>query len=56
MAIIVDQNISGDLEEKLGANVWWRPKIEKKELKKLSERRSFPGIYYTTMYWVVLVF
>ena len=35
MTVIRDQNISVDLEEKLGANVWWRPNIDKKELKKL---------------------
>jgi len=55
MSVIVDQNISGDLEEKLGANVWWRPSIDKKILKELSIRRSLPGIFYTGMYWIVLL-
>ena len=31
MAVIRDTNISGDLEEKLGKNIWWKPDIDKKE-------------------------
>ena len=28
--VIRDTNISGDLEEKLGKNIWWKPSIDKK--------------------------
>ena len=30
MNVIRDTNISGDLEEKLGKNTWWKPIIDKK--------------------------
>lgn len=56
MSVIIDQNINADLDEKLGANVWWRAKIDKKTLKDLSKKRSWPGIYYTSMYWIALIF
>ena len=55
MTVIHDQNVSADLGEKLGENVWWRPKIDRKVLKELCVKRSWPGIYYTGMYWIVLV-
>ena len=56
MTVIHDQNASADLEEKLGKNVWWRAKIDRKVLKNLCVKRSWPGIYYTGMYWIVLIF
>ena len=33
MGVVRDVNINADLDEKLGSNVWFRPKIDKKELK-----------------------
>jgi hypothetical protein len=54
MAIIRDTNISGDLEEKLGKNIWWKPEIDKKEFKKLCVKRTMPGIVYTSMYFIAL--
>ena len=56
MTVIHDQNVSADLVEKLGENIWWRPKIDRKVLKNLCVKRSWPGIYYTGMYWIVLLF
>ena len=56
MTVIHDQNVSADLGEKLGENIWWRPKIDRKVLKNLCVKRSWPGIYYTGMYWIVLLF
>ncbi len=56
MTVIHDQNVSADLEKKLGENVWWRAKIDRKVLKNLCVKRSWPGIYYTGMYWIVLIF
>ena len=54
MAIIRDTNISGDLEEKLGKNIWWKPDIDKKEFKKLCVKKTMPGIVYTSMYFIAL--
>ena len=56
MTVIRDVNISSDLEAKLGTNVWWRPQIDKKELKKLSIRKTWPGIFYTGLYFIALIF
>ena len=50
--VIRDTNISGDLEEKLGKNIWWKPNIDKKEFKKLCVKRSLPGIIYTSLYFL----
>ena len=35
MTVVRDVNINADLEEKLGSNVWYKPKIDKKDLKDL---------------------
>ena len=56
MGVVRDVNINADLDEKLGSNVWFRPKIDKKELKDLCVKRSWPGIYYTGMYFIALFF
>ena len=56
MSVVRDVNINADLDEKLGSNVWFRPKIDKKELKDLCVKRSWPGIYYTGMYFIALLF
>ena len=53
--VIRDTNISGDLEEKLGKNIWWKPNIDKKELKKLCVKKSMPGIIYTSLYFFALI-
>ena len=54
MTVIRDTNISGDLEEKLGKNIWWKPEIDKKEFKKLCVKKTMPGIIYTTLYFLAL--
>ena len=43
MAVVIDENVSASLDEKLGANVWWKPDIDKKTLKSLCVKRSGPG-------------
>ena len=53
--VIRDTNISGDLEEKRGKNIWWKPSIDKKEFKKLCVKRSMPGIIYTSLYFLALI-
>lgn len=55
MVVIRDTNISGDLDEKLGKNVWWKPTLDKKTLKELCIKRSLPGIIYTSMYFIALI-
>jgi len=56
MSIIIDENVSADLSEKLGDKVWFRPKIDKKILKDLYKKRSWPGIFYVSMYFIALAF
>ena len=45
-----DTNINKDFEE------WFKPKIDKKILKELSQRKSLPGIIYITLYFLALIF
>ena len=55
MAVIIDENVSASLEEKLGANVWWKPDLDKKTLKSLCIKRSGPGILYVSLYFIALI-
>ena len=32
MSVIIDDNVSASLDEKLGENIWWKPEIDKKVL------------------------
>ena len=55
MSVIIDENVSASLDEKLGANVWWKPDIDKKTLKSLCVKRSSPGALYVSLYFIALI-
>ena len=55
MSVIIDENVSASLEEKLGANVWWKPDLDKKTLKSLCVKKSGPGILYVSLYFIALI-
>ena len=41
--------------EKEGLKKWWRPEINKNELKKLHEKKNLPAIMNTLTYFIVLI-
>ena len=55
--VVIDDNVSADLDEKLGkANKWWKPTLDKQVLRELSKNdRSWPGIKYVGLYFAALL-
>ncbi len=51
-----ETEVSENLAKKSRKEIWWQPKIDKKILKELCKKRSWPGTYYITMYFVALIF
>ena len=54
--VVIDDNVSADLDEKLGrANKWWKPTIDKQALRELRRNDlTWPGVKYVTMYFGAL--
>lgn len=55
MPIIIDDNVSATLDEKLGKqNKWWKPDVDKQALNRLCITQSWPGIKYVSMFFGAL--
>ncbi len=54
--VVIDDNVSADLDVKLGKVVWFKPPIAPEVLKELRRNDdSWPGIKYVSMYFASLV-
>ena len=52
--VVIDDNVSADLDEKLGRTFRWRPVVDREKIRELSFPRSWPGIKYVALYFLAL--